>query len=275
MRASLATLVALCLAATETFAMPLVDTPASPHGASLGSFSRHRRTSYPNEKKCMYSCSDAAFFFGTFQFYQLGCAGSKGQCTFFLDDACTRPRPRTVEPTGTIACPYDPTDGWCKTVHDVYILGYPAPTTCTGNLDGGGIPLPNPNCPSDHVSYPRLPVDTRPYATCVAPKDGPSYPGSSWGCLQDESGKDAWTPVKRTQYGQIGCMATNSWDCIWVPKSCCEKLAASGTDKSPYFECGALHYRIWKTSGYSDPNHWCSRGWKLLNPDVPVPTPGC
>ncbi|KAI9000384.1 hypothetical protein DFJ74DRAFT_647659 [Hyaloraphidium curvatum] len=157
------------------------------------------------------------------------------------------------------------------------------------------VPAPSPpggNCARGPAPYPRLEVDPRPYQTCRAPVDGPSYPGSNWVCLQDQSGIDSWVPVKRTQYGQVGCMSTNSWDCIWTPRSCCEALAVSGNDRSPYFECGTLHQRVWGTSGYTDSwvqprraddlwltsanrNHWCSRGWNLLNPGQGVPQLGC
>ncbi|KAI9022022.1 hypothetical protein DFJ74DRAFT_723075 [Hyaloraphidium curvatum] len=152
---------------------------------------------------------------------------------------------------------------------------------CDGQHGGSG----SENYASDHSSastgacggppYSRTPSDDTPEMTCRAPTGGPSYPGSSWTCLQDEGGADMWVPVKRTEQGQVGCMSTNSWDCIWAPRSCCERVAASGDDTSPYFECGSLHYRIWGTSGYSDPNHWCYRGWQALNPGQPMPVVQC
>jgi hypothetical protein len=134
-------------------------------------------------------------------------------------------------------------------------------------------------CPAGPPNYPRLPALTEPTWTCKAPVGSISYPGSDYTCLQDASGKDSWVPVKRTQNGQIGCMSTNSWDCIWSSRDCCQGLVNSaasiaGSSLAPFFECGCAHYQVWKISGYLDSTHWCARGWQLLNPGQGVPQLG-
>ncbi|KAI9034659.1 hypothetical protein DFJ74DRAFT_650118 [Hyaloraphidium curvatum] len=230
-------------------------------------------TDFDGTQVCIQSCSDGgAYFIGMTKpaVPIVYCAGSQGACAWYEDPSCTKPKPLAVSPYGEpVPCPQYPSSGWCKAAWDVLRNGANLPS-CGGG--GGG---DNANCPTTPVGYPHLPVDPVPYRTCSAPVGGPNYPGGNWFCLQDASGIDSWVPVKRTGAGQIACMSTNSWDCIWTPRECCLRLAASGTSTSPYFECGPLHFQLWQTSGYTDPSHWCYRGWQLVNPGVPVPNLGC
>ncbi|KAI9034141.1 hypothetical protein DFJ74DRAFT_762782 [Hyaloraphidium curvatum] len=267
---------AILLSATTVSAAPAVSvngvldgTTSSPDNTEHD-LDKRQWTGFNGIQRCIQSCADGgAYFIGMMNRAMVYCAGSQGACAWYSDPSCTQPRPLAVSPYGDpVPCPANPTGGWCKAAADVLQNGAPLPSCGTGGGD-------NANCPSTPVSYPHLPVDMAPYYSCVAPTNGPSYPGGSWFCLQDASGRDSWVPVKRTGSGQIGCMSTNSWDCIWTPRDCCLRLAATGTDRSPYFECGPLHYRLWKTSGYSDASHWCYRGWQLVNAGVPVPNLGC
>ncbi len=107
-------------------------------------------------------------------------------------------------------CPIDSLRAQGTTVYDqgggTWMIPESSAFTCDPNAGGA--------CPYI-ASYNRFNPDyspSGPYTTCKAPVGGVSYPGSDYTCLQDESGKDSWVPVKRTSNGQIGCMSTNSWE---------------------------------------------------------------
>ncbi|KAI9022453.1 hypothetical protein DFJ74DRAFT_91538 [Hyaloraphidium curvatum] len=240
-------LAVLVLSATcAVSAAPAVSVNGVPDDASSSAdgtkhdLDKRQWTGFGGVQRCIQSCSDGGSYFigmmnpSTSAVY---CAGSQGACAWYSDASCSVPKPLSVSPYGDpVPCPMYPSGGWCKAAVDVLRNGAPLPS-CGGGGGGGGGAC-SANCPCTPVSYPHLGVDMAPYYSCVAPTNGPSYPGGPWFCLQDASGKDSWVPVKKTGAGQIGCMSTNSWDCIWTPRDCCLRLAATGTDRSPYFEVG-------------------------------------
>lgn len=117
-----------------------------------------------------------------------------------------------------------------------------------------------------------------PPSTCKATTGGPQYGGSKWICLADGNGSGNYVPVKLTANDNAACYSTNSADCVWTSKDCCEAIAASADGSTPYFECGPPHYAVWGITGYEDENGWCKGALKALYgqkpeviPTVPVP----
>jgi hypothetical protein len=110
------------------------------------------------------------------------------------------------------SCPIDNLRAQGTTVYDQgdgsWMIAEYSSFTCDPNAGGA--------CPYI-ASYSRYSPDlsaTGPYATCKAPVGSVSYPGSDYTCLQDESGKDSWVPVKKTAENAIACMSTNSWEYV-------------------------------------------------------------
>lgn len=152
-----------------------------------------------------------------------------------------------------VACDAGATSGWCGEAAAIFAGG--AQPECSG------------------TTTPVTPPPVVDVNTCKAPTGGPDYGGSAWKCVQDISGADSWVPVKLTAWSQASCMSYDSRNCIWAPKECCESIAASGDNSSPYFECGPIHASVWGTTGYEDPNSWCNRAMAAIGGTVPPPPP--
>ncbi|KAI9014251.1 hypothetical protein DFJ74DRAFT_645200 [Hyaloraphidium curvatum] len=209
--------------------------------------------------RCVQSCADGgAFVLATDTTFsgngKIACLGPDSySCTWFEDAECKILRP-LAKPAITVAEGVRCRTGgrgsnWCREAYDQIHLGKPQ-TDCSAGLP---------------------PPDT----TCEATIGGPDLEGSEFVCFQDGHGLDTFVPVKLTKYNQVACQSRNSRDCIWVSRSCCEKLAATADSTTPYLEAGVQHEAVWGDDGFVDPLGWATlaRNSFAANPPKPAQRP--
>ena len=57
-------------------------------------------------------------------------------------------------------------------------------------------------------------------------------------------------------------MSRNGRDCLWDQSRCEANKAAYGQNpvsNTPLI-CGEMHNRVWGSTGYNNPAHWCVKG---------------
>jgi hypothetical protein len=87
-------------------------------------------------------------------------------------------------------------------------------------------------------------------------------PRYNWACV---GGIDV--PVSLNENGDVQCMGTDGRNCIWG--KCQEKLENPPKSLKP-LSCGDVHKKIYGSTGYDNPDHWCSKAKPQLKGKVNV-----
>ena len=68
------------------------------------------------------------------------------------------------------------------------------------------------------------------------------------------------TPVSKNDNGDIECASSNGRDCLWqsTPEKC-EALVKNMPANIKTVSCGEHHKRLYGTTGYDNPVHWCAK----------------
>ena len=95
-------------------------------------------------------------------------------------------------------------------------------------------------------------------ASITAAPISTTLPSTAWRCVPGANGPDWNAPLRKNAAGDIECVGKGN-GCDWkTPATLCN--ATSYTAATPGFACGANHQRLYGTTGYTDPNHWCAKG---------------
>lgn len=79
---------------------------------------------------------------------------------------------------------------------------------------------------------------------------------SEWKCLPN-----IYVPLRKNAQGDIECMSTNNKDCAWKSNNTeCQALLISPVTPLNPLACGTMHNEKYGSTGYNNPDHWCSKG---------------
>lgn len=76
----------------------------------------------------------------------------------------------------------------------------------------------------------------------------------NWNCIGSID-----SPIKRID-GDVACMSPDGKNCNWG--SCTD--GNKKISNPQFLKCGEMHKKIWGTTGYDTPDHWCNKADKLL-----------
>lgn len=87
---------------------------------------------------------------------------------------------------------------------------------------------------------------------------------SSWTCISKGS---TWSPVRLNDKKDVECLSLDGQICTSAPtKNNCIQTVVNLQDKPLQpLVCGEAHQKLYGSSGYSQPGHWCASGRKELD----------
>lgn len=95
----------------------------------------------------------------------------------------------------------------------------------------------------------------------------PTSQPAPWRCLTGIT-----VPLRLNAEGDVECMSTNEKDCLWRNNSDeCNGLLGSLPGGLKPLVCGDGHARAWGSTGYDNPDHWCSKGKPMLTQPIQQP----